>query len=196
MSFYTPMICIFIHSVVIIGFSPQNYTVPEGTPVELVIVLDRPSVKDISLTVTTMDITADCECKVFIFYSWTDVIFPSLSPLFDYTVAFSDYIGVTFLVTIPAGVVEVTVQVLTLRDPFCEADEYFKATLILQQAPLLVDIGPDTAFVSITDASGKFAVMCVHSTPIISETTMGRVCVTLKPRKPLWHHATSLQKPI
>ena len=67
--------------------------------------------------------------------------------------------------------VEVNILVVTLRDPVCEADEYFRATLILEQTPLLVDIGPDTAFVSITDASGKFAVMCVHSTPIVRETT-------------------------
>ena len=54
--------------------------------------------------------------------------------------------------------VEVNILVLTLRDPVCEADEYFRATLILEQTPLLVDIGPDTAFVSITDATGK----CVY----------------------------------
>ena len=66
MCFYTLMICIlFIHAAVTIGFSPQNYTVPEGTPVELVIVLNRPSVKDISLTVTTINITADCEWKLY-----------------------------------------------------------------------------------------------------------------------------------
>ena len=46
-------------SVVAISFSPQNYTVPEGTPANLVIVLDTPSSQDITVTVTTMDITAE-----------------------------------------------------------------------------------------------------------------------------------------
>ena len=45
-------------SVVTISFSPQNYTVPEGTPAGIMIVLDKPSPKDITITVTTMDITA------------------------------------------------------------------------------------------------------------------------------------------
>ena len=45
-------------SVVVISFSPQNYTVPEGTPADIMIVLDKPSPKDITITVTTMDITA------------------------------------------------------------------------------------------------------------------------------------------
>ena len=44
------------------SFSPRNYyTVSEGSPVELTIVLDKPSVKNITITVTTMDITAQCE---------------------------------------------------------------------------------------------------------------------------------------
>ena len=44
-----------------VSFSPQNYTVPEGTPAELMIVLDKPSVNNITITVTTMDITAEGE---------------------------------------------------------------------------------------------------------------------------------------
>ena len=44
-----------------VSFSSQNYTVSEGTPAELTIVLDKPSVKNITITVTTMDITAHCE---------------------------------------------------------------------------------------------------------------------------------------
>ena len=46
---------------VTVTFSPQNYTVPEGTPAEVMIVLDKPSVRDITVSVTTMDITAQCE---------------------------------------------------------------------------------------------------------------------------------------
>ena len=41
-----------------ISFSPQNYTILEGTPVNLMIVLDKPSSKNITITVSTMDITA------------------------------------------------------------------------------------------------------------------------------------------
>ena len=41
-----------------ISFSPQNYTVPEGTPADIMIVLNIPSFKDINIAVTTMDITA------------------------------------------------------------------------------------------------------------------------------------------
>ena len=52
---------------------------------------------------------------------------------------------------------EATLPLLTLRDAFSEADEYFKATLIPEQTSLTVD--PDTAFVSITDATGK----CVYN---------------------------------
>ena len=48
---------------------------------------------------------------------------------------------------------EATLPLLILKDAFSEADEYFKATLIPEQTPLTVD--PDTAFVSITDTTGK-----------------------------------------
>ena len=50
------------YSVATVSFSPQNYTVSEGTSVELIIVLDRPACQDISVTVTTMDGTAVGEC--------------------------------------------------------------------------------------------------------------------------------------
>ena len=50
-----------LHADMTVTFSPQNYTVPEGTPAEVMIVLDKPSVRDITVTVTTMDITAQCE---------------------------------------------------------------------------------------------------------------------------------------
>ena len=44
-----------------VTFSPQNYTVIEGDPAEVMILLDKPAAKNISVTVTTMDITAQCE---------------------------------------------------------------------------------------------------------------------------------------
>ena len=51
-----------LHAVVTINFGPTLvYIVPEGTPAEVMIVLDKPCVKDITVAVTTMDITAQCE---------------------------------------------------------------------------------------------------------------------------------------
>ena len=44
-------------SVVTISFSPQNYTVNEGRLVALMIVADKVSPEDITVNVTTMDIT-------------------------------------------------------------------------------------------------------------------------------------------
>ena len=64
LSVYVFTLCLYYRhvtsciSVVVISFSPQNYTVPEGTPANLMIVLDQASPKDITVTVTTMDITA------------------------------------------------------------------------------------------------------------------------------------------
>ena len=49
------------HVDVTVSFSPQNYTVPEGIAADLMIVLDKPSVNNITITVTTMDITAEGE---------------------------------------------------------------------------------------------------------------------------------------
>ena len=54
--------CTFIYSVAAVSFNPQNYTVSEGSSVELIIVLDQPACQDISVTVTTMDGTAVGEC--------------------------------------------------------------------------------------------------------------------------------------
>ena len=46
---------------VTVAFSPQNYTVTEGDPAPVMITLDKPAAKDITVTVTTMDITATGE---------------------------------------------------------------------------------------------------------------------------------------
>ena len=46
---------------VTVTFNPQNYTVTEGDPAPLMIILDKPAAKDITVTVTTMDITAEGE---------------------------------------------------------------------------------------------------------------------------------------
>ena len=41
------------------SFSPQNYTTSEGASVPLTIVVDKVPAKDVTVTVTTMDITAE-----------------------------------------------------------------------------------------------------------------------------------------
>ena len=51
-----------------VAFSPQNYTVTEVDPAPLMIILDKPAAKDITVAVTTMDITAtgeqdNCSCS-------------------------------------------------------------------------------------------------------------------------------------
>ena len=55
------MCLFFFPAEVTVTFSPQNYSVTEGDPAEMIIVLDKPAMKDITVTVTTMDITAECE---------------------------------------------------------------------------------------------------------------------------------------
>ena len=50
-------------SVVTCSFS-QNSSIHEGLPAELMIVCDQAPITNITLNVTTMDITATCEWKV------------------------------------------------------------------------------------------------------------------------------------
>ena len=50
-----------VHPAVTISFSQMTYTVPESEEVMLKISLDKESMEDITLRITTMDITAQCE---------------------------------------------------------------------------------------------------------------------------------------
>ena len=50
-----------VYPAVNISFSQLTYTVPESEEVMLKITLDKAPLKDILLTVYTMDITAQCE---------------------------------------------------------------------------------------------------------------------------------------
>ena len=145
-----------------ISFSPQNYTIPEGTPAVIMIVLDKPSPKNITITVTTMDITARGIIYIIVLSHKTQ-------PLYDYVRACfrvphhrthssiphadpDDYTGSSFGVSIPAGAVKVTLNVTTLTDNFVEDDEYFMATLSLPAAPEAVVVGSlNMAFVTIAD---------------------------------------------
>ena len=140
---------------VTISFSPQNYTVPEGTPADIMIVLDKPSPKDITITVTAMDSTAQSSemqsdgQRNIITLSLLHTHSQKSSTLFHLD---SDYIGGSFDMFIPAETVSKTLLVFSLRDNFVEDDEYFKATLNLPDAPEAVVVGtPDVAFVSIAD---------------------------------------------
>ena len=54
--------------------------------------------------------------------------------------------------SIPAGSVEVTLNVSTLRDSIVELPEYFKATLSLPGAPEGCVVGtPDMSYIAIID---------------------------------------------
>ena len=152
------MLIIYSLSVVAISFSPQNYTVPEGTPADIMIVLDKPSPKDITITVTTMDITAQgafvqsdkhhsiitlciiiSKCHI----SWV-ILLSHPDP--------DDYTSGSFTVSIPAGSVKVTLNATTQIDNFVEDDEYFKATFSLRGTPEAVVVqSSNMAFITITD---------------------------------------------
>ena len=50
-----------IHTGGTVSFSPQNYSIPEGTDAELTIVLDKAFAINLTFNVTTKDDTATCE---------------------------------------------------------------------------------------------------------------------------------------
>ena len=112
-----------------VSFSPQNYTVSEGIPATLGMVLDKEASESITVLVTTMDITAGS----------ADYVQESRTP-----------------VKFTPGVKGVTLPLLTLRDTeINEPDESLKVTLELEPTTVRVEIGPDPCFVTITDATGK-----------------------------------------
>ena len=64
----------------------------------------------------------------------------------------NDYTGGSFDVSIPAGLVKVTLSVSTLRDHTVEPAEYFKVTLSLPGAPKGCVVGtPDMSYITILD---------------------------------------------
>ena len=112
-----------------VSCSPQNYTVSEGIPVTLGMVLDKEASESITVLVTTMDITAGS----------------------------TDYVQeISLPVVFAPGSTRAWLPLLTQRDTVInEPDEYFKATLDLEPTTVRVEIGPDPCFVTITDATGK-----------------------------------------
>ena len=147
-----------------ISFSPQNSSVQEGDSVNIRIVLDRKVAGSITLTVNTTDITANkCEWMWIMFKFCSRTEFATyFTTLFLLTaiVASEDYAIVSNTVTIPAGERHASPVLLSLGDSLTEVDEYFKVTLTLQQnTPFDVEVGPDPAFVTIIDATGKSALM-------------------------------------
>ena len=112
-----------------VSFSPQNYTVSEGIPVTLGMVLDKEASESITVFVTTMDITAGS----------ADYVQENGTP-----------------VTFTPGTREAGLPLLTLRDTVInEPDEYLKVTLDLEPTTVRVEIAPDPCFVTITDATSK-----------------------------------------
>ena len=120
-----------IHPVVTVSFSPQNYTVSEGIPATLGMVLDKEASESITVFVTTMDITAAAGTADYVQEKGTPVTFAP-------------------------GTMEASLPLLTLRDTVInEPDEYLKATLDLGPTTVRVDIAPYPCFVTITDATGE-----------------------------------------
>ena len=112
-----------------VSFSPQNYTVCEGIPATLEMVLDKKASESITVLVTTMNITAGS----------ADYVQENGSP-----------------VKFAPGATRAALTLLTFRDTeINEPNESLKATLDLESTTVRVDIGPDPCFVSITDATGK-----------------------------------------
>ncbi len=112
-----------------VSFSPQNYTVSEGIPATLGMVLDKVASESITVFVSTMDITAGS----------ADYVPENGTP-----------------VKFAPGTQRALLPLLTFRDPVInEPNESLKATLGLGPTTLRMDIGPDPCFVTITDATGK-----------------------------------------
>ena len=111
-----------------VSFSPQNYTVSEGIPAPLGMVLDKEASESITVFVTTMDITAGS----------ADYVQEKGTP-----------------VKFAPGTKRVSMPLLTIRDVIIEPDESLKATLDLEPTTVRVEIGPDPCFVTITDATGE-----------------------------------------
>jgi len=114
---------------VTVSFSPQNYTVSEGIPANLGMVLDKEASESITVFVTTTDITAGS----------ADYVQENGTP-----------------VKFAPGTTEASLPLLTLRDTVIdELDESLKVTLELEPTTVRVEIGPDPCFVTITDATGE-----------------------------------------
>ena len=112
-----------------VSCSPQNYTVSEGIPATLGIVLDKKASESITVLVTTMDITDGS----------TDYVQEMSEP-----------------VVFAPGTTRALLPLLTLRDTvISEPDESLKVTLDLERTTVRVDIAPDPCFVTITDATGE-----------------------------------------
>ena len=112
-----------------VSCSPQNYTVSEGIPAFLGMVLDKEASESITVFVTTVDITAGS----------ADYIQENGTP-----------------VKFAPGTKEAFMSLLTLRDTVInEPNEYLKVTLDLEPTTVQVEIGPDPCFVAISDATGK-----------------------------------------
>ena len=119
-----------------VSFSPQNYTVEEGVPARLMVVLDKKATAPITVRVTTIAITAQPS---------TD------NALRDYIAEYGTPL------TFEAGVTKKELSVVTLWDTEFENDEHIKATLELDQAGTSVQtqIGLGAAYITIWDRTGE-----------------------------------------
>ena len=143
----------------------------------LMIVLDRASPRNITVTVTTMDNTAQCEQHIKrnqlrnYCYSYLDVLtsvfgimLQSMSTTCPEFSAPDDYGGGTFTCTILAGVTIINCPTIpTYLNMPSETDENFKATLSLPGGLANTQVSPDPAFVTITDRTGKNEVIIEYT---------------------------------
>ena len=70
----------------------------------------------------------------------------------------SDYTGGTFTVMIPANMAMANLQITTIKTDLVESDKDFKATLSVPPGSDSVVVRADTAFVTIIDRTGEYAV--------------------------------------
>ena len=80
-------------------------------------------------------------------------LFSSTNPFL--ALAFDDYFRHNYNVTVPAGAMEATTTVVTIRNSKIEAEEYFKAIVRPLVRCNFEDNRESTAYIAITDCTGK-----------------------------------------
>ena len=135
-----------IFLLVIVSFDPTSYTVTEGidATAELMLVRSGNLNREVVVSVTTTSGTASGMTEWGTYYI--------LTLTFPYT-GVSDYTSVSRMVTFSAGHRSASVSVPITNDTVMEASEMFSGSL--SAVTENVDIGPDTANVTIIDGYGE-----------------------------------------
>ncbi len=135
-------------AVVQLAFAPQNYTVTEGSSVNITLEAVPPSEGyDLNFTVTLlyMNGSATGECAytaltvqdefAITFTFWWSFVSLSLST------AGNDFATGPYTVTFTAGQMSTTLMVSTMDDSTTELSEYFRVMIISTDQPSAVEIG-------------------------------------------------------